>query len=201
MKSKEIPGPSPEPKEPLSPEEEAMLRAFTEFAGIEKDLGAAPGDRKELDDEANAALARQWYFDTSHAGHTREEYEALKQETSKSLTLDFQRYATDADYRDLMQRRNPFLERILDDEWQSSRQSFLEDIQEAKAKLGISDEQFRKILALCEPEVRKRFAENAQVSALLTSTFKKLGPETNTKIDNAVNRKMQSEIEKRERGE
>ncbi len=202
-KSKE--NPEQQPQEPLlettkklSPEEEAMIKVFTEWSGIEDDLKAAPADQKELSKEEDTRLAHKWYFDSSRAGHTPEEYKALKQETSNALALDFKRYVKDADYKDLMELHNPLFAKILEDERHSADYAFIMKMYETRGKLGISDDQFKKVLELCDPDVQKSFNDSVFVDKLLRGAFKKLTPEASTRLDNAINRKMRRGIEQRE---
>lgn len=204
-RSNEVPGQQPqEPRleitEKLSPEEETMLKVFTEWGGLEGDLKVASHDRKEFSEEEADELTRQWYgFGRSHEGRTQEEYEALKKEVVGLLTLDFRRYVKDADYREFMEKNNPLFEKILADEKKWGEERLIHDIHATREKLGISEDQFKKILGLCDPEVQKSFKEQAMINKLLGGAFKKLTPEARTKLDNAIHKRMQRGLEERDK--
>src|SRR5258708_31857615 len=61
-----------------------------------------------------AEIVRKWYFDTSHAGRTGAEFNALREEVRKATILDFIKLRDDLDYKSLSDE-NPYVQEFMND--------------------------------------------------------------------------------------
>src|SRR5437879_5185908 len=107
---------------------------------------------QEFTSQEKAEITRKWYDDTSHAGRTGAEFKALREELRKATTLDFVRLRDDRDYETLS-HENPYVQTFENDLTVLD----LQMIHGHREEIGLSDEQFEKLLAIFEPDIQIEF--------------------------------------------
>src|SRR5260370_11082678 len=99
-----------------------------------------------------AEIIRKWYFDTSHAGRTGAEFKLLREEVRNATVLDFIKLRDDLDYKSLS-NENPYVQEFMNDMTIFD----LERIFEHRKDIGLSEEQFEKLLGIFGQYVQDAF--------------------------------------------
>ncbi|SRR6266478_3069138 len=110
--------------------------------------------KQEFTPEEEAEITAKWYFDTSFEGRTGAEFKALRDEVRKATTLDFVRRRKDRDYDSLIYE-NPYVVEFMKDMTVFD----LESIYEHRKDLGLSEDQFRKLLTIFDSSVQDAFSQ------------------------------------------
>jgi hypothetical protein len=115
-----------------------------------------------------AEVVRKWYFDTSHAGRTSAEFKALREEVRKATVLDFIKLRDDLDYKSLS-HENLYVQEFMNDVTVFD----LERIHEHRKDIGLSDQQFEKLLAIFEQDVQDAFHKSIADGEAVADLYKK----------------------------
>jgi len=118
--------------------------------------------------EREAEITRKWYFDTSHEGRTGAEFAALREEVRKATVLDFEKLRDDLDYKNLT-NENPYMQEFTNDITVFD----LERIYEHRNGIGLSDEQFEKLLGIFDKEVRDAFRKSIADGEVVSDIHRK----------------------------
>jgi hypothetical protein len=110
------------------------------------------GDKQKFTARERNEITRRWYDDTSHAARTGAEFKALREEVRKATVLDFVKLRNDRDYESLS-NENPYVQEFMNDLTVLD----LQVIHGHRDEIGLSDEQFEKLLAIFEPDVQSEF--------------------------------------------
>jgi hypothetical protein len=133
------------------------------------------GDNKGEVKPTEAEITRKWYFDTSHEGRTGAEFNVLREEVRKASVLDFGKLHKDLDYKNLV-NENPYVQEFVNDVAVFD----LERIYEHRKDIGLSDQQFEKVLAIfgqhTQDAFRKSIADSEAVSRLYKLADKHFSP-------------------------
>lgn len=153
--------------------------------------------KQEFTPEQEDEITRKWYGHTSFEGRTKAEFDALREEVRKATTVDFNRRRSDRDYRRLL-HENPLVNDFLTHRTLSD----LADIYEAKDAIGLSEEQFEKLLATFGPEIQEEFhKEHTRDEAwgeAIREAYKEFTPEEIREHLNEATATMKTEIELQE---
>lgn len=133
-----------------------------------------PADHRqdELDPDEEREITRKWYNDASFEGRTSNEFQALREELRKAETFDFLRYREDDDYRRLI-HENRLLQDFIDEETLIT----LSSIYEHRDEIGLSEDQFEKLLRIFGDEVREKFHEEIETGEILKEMYRQFTPE------------------------
>ena len=101
---------------------------------------------------STTGIIRKWYLDTSHEGRTGAEFKALREEVRKATVLDFIKLDNDLDYKSLT-NENPYVREFMNDITVFD----LERIYEHKKDIGLSEEQFEKLVTIFGQHVQDAF--------------------------------------------
>ena len=110
------------------------------------------GESPKFTPQERNEIARKWYDDTSHAGRTGAEFKALREEVRKASVLDFVKLRNDRDYETLS-HENPYVQEFMNDLTVLD----LQVIHGHRKEIGLSDEQFEKLVAIFEPGIQSEF--------------------------------------------
>jgi len=124
-------------------------------------------DKQKFTSQERAEITRKWYDDTSHAGRAGAEFKALREEVRKATILDFVRLRNDRDYETLSYE-NPYVQRFTNDLTVLD----LQMIHGHREEIGLSDEQFEKLLAIFELDVQREFRKKVANLQALTGIYK-----------------------------
>ncbi len=117
--------------------------------------------------EEEAEIIRKWYFDTSHTGRTGAEFKALREEVRKATALDFIKLRDDLDYKSLS-NENPYVQ-----EFMNGMTVFdLERIYEHRRDIGLSEEQFEKLLGIFGQYVQDAFRKSLADGEAMRHVYK-----------------------------
>jgi hypothetical protein len=125
------------------------------------------GGNQKFTPQEKTEITRKWYDDTSHAGRTGAEFKAIREEVRKATILDFVRLHDDRDYETLTYE-NPYVQRFTNDLTVLD----LQMIHGHREEIGLSDEQFKKLLAIFEPDVQREFRKKVANLQALKGIYK-----------------------------
>jgi hypothetical protein len=124
-------------------------------------------DKPEFTPKEEAEITREWYFDTSFEGRTKAEFDALRQEVQKSTSLDLSRLRSDQDYSRLIYE-NPLVSDFL----AKSTIADLWIIYEDRNVLGLSEEQFRKLVEVLGSDIQRKWNRELATHKVLKETIR-----------------------------
>jgi hypothetical protein len=150
-------------------------------------------DRK-FNPEEEKEITRKWYKDTSFEGRTGAEFKALRKEVREATILDFTRYRDDQDYKNLTYE-NPHVREFMDKE----TKYILVKIFEERADIGLSDEQFNRLLARFDENVQDGVRQFIASTEAVGALFKRFSPAELKEHSEEYLAAMQKEIELQER--
>lgn len=135
-------------------------------------LSQANNANENLDPDENRETIRKWYSDASFEGRTSSEFKVLREHVRKAKTLDFVKYQNDDDYRRLI-HENPLLQEFVDEETCIT----LWAIYDRRQEIGLSEEQFGKLLLIFGDQVRQKFRQQIETGEVVHEAFRQFTPE------------------------
>jgi hypothetical protein len=138
-------------------------------------------------------IARRWYDDTSHAGRTSAEFKVLREELRKTTVLDFVKYRGDRDYENLIDE-NPHVQEFRAD---TTKYDLLR-IRERRKEIGLSDEQFNRLLSIFDEDIQKNVHTFIAQSGAVKTLYKRFSPAKLKEHSDEVTAEMKREIELQE---
>jgi hypothetical protein len=154
----------------------------------------ADNSKQEFGPGEELKTTQKWYKDTSFEGRTKAEFSALREEIRASATLDFVKLQKDRDYSRLI-HENPLVNEFLTEQTLNDLIMIYED----RAALGISDEQFQKLLAIFGTDIVTKFREEIETDDIIKQVYKGFTPEELGRHSNETLATMRNEIELQEK--
>jgi hypothetical protein len=151
------------------------------------------------DDEVHATeeereITRKWYNDTSFEGRTKAEFDALREEVRRATSLDFNKLRADRDYSRLIYE-NPLFAQLLTD----TALIDVEMIYEERDKIGLSEEQFQRLLVIFGPEVQNAFRKQIAEREIVAHLYGQFSADELKRHSDETTAIMKKEIELQER--
>jgi hypothetical protein len=150
--------------------------------------------QQEFSQEEEREITQKWYNHASFEGRTKLEFSALREKVRKSTTLDFVLLKKDQDYSRLIYE-NPFVADFLTDQTLTDLNVIYED----RADLGISDEQFEKLLTVFGKDVVTKFHEEITTGRIIKKAYRQFTPEELARHSNETFATMKKEIDLQEK--
>jgi hypothetical protein len=138
-------------------------------------------------------ITRKWYNDTSFEGRSGAEFKALREELRKTHVLDFRRYRGDRDYENLIDE-NPHVQQFRAD---MTKYDLLA-IHDSRKEIGLSDEQFKKLLSIFDEDIQKSVHAFIAQSDAVKTLYKSFSPAELKDHSDEVTAEMKREIELQE---
>jgi len=151
-------------------------------------------DKPKFTREQRNEIGRKWYDDTSFEGRTGAEFKALREEVQKATVLDFARYRDDRDYERLV-HENPHAREFMDD----TTKYDLVKIYDCRKEIGLSDEQFDKLLSVFDEGIQKRVRTFIADGRAAKAFYKLFSPAELEEHSEEALAAMQNETELQER--
>jgi hypothetical protein len=129
-------------------------------------------EQAQFTPEEERQITSAWYGDTSFEGRSSAEFKALRKELRKATILDFTKFQNDEDYARLIYE-NHLVDEFLTEETLRS----LQLIYDERQSIGLSEEQFQKVLRIFDSGVQKKFREEIAEGGLIKGFYKQFSPE------------------------
>lgn len=157
----------------------ARRPGYPELNNAKEDLG--------VDEERE--ITRKWYKDASFEKRTSSEFKALREELRKARVLDFEKYRNDNDYRRLI-HENQFLQDFVENETLIT----LSTIHDRMEEIGLSEEQFRKLVSPFGKTLHKRLLEQIGAGKMVEELFRGFTPKEMAQHEREQVETMKEEI-------
>lgn len=157
------------------------------------EIPPANSPKREFTPEEENEITGKWYADASFEGRTKAEFDAFRSEVRKATTLDFIKRRDDRDYSRLIYE-NPHVEGFLAEMTVTD----LVMIYENKEVIGLSKEQFQRLLATFGEDVQEKFREGIAMGRLMKDLYGQFTSEELREHSDATFAAMIKEIELQE---